>query len=373
MTLNGPTSLMGSKREAIASSDAVEGDTAEYRPPIDELLSSAREDVARLAQILRQLHCSAVLRGMDGAPRTHAELWAPIHGADGQPIASLELRTGDIDCSGSLKKLLNALMQSFARAIAERWFRLSYRRLWVIAAVAQGEADKSMLLAIDREQRVVGADHRARQGLEARGRSIQAPGTLSTLFQIDGVNVRAMRYRDVAMTLSGRADGNPWSVLITPPDLGANSDIDERAILHARPRLDSISCAGRPIRQGACERGLPPGILRRVEEYIDAHLDSALGIQELAASVGISVSHFSRSFFRSVGLTPHSYIMRRRLTRAQDLLARTDLALAEVALTTGFSDQSHFCRRFREFIGLPPRSFRMQHRQRNTLLNSRKI
>jgi AraC family transcriptional regulator len=65
--------------------------------------------------------------------------------------------------------------------------------------------------------------------------------------------------------------------------------------------------------------------------------------------------------------------MRRRLTRAQDLLARTDLALAEVALTTGFSDQSHFCRRFREFIGLPPRSFRMQHRQRNTLLNSRKI
>jgi AraC-like DNA-binding protein len=182
-----------------------------------------------------------------------------------------------------------------------------------------------------------------------------------------------MRYRDVAMTLSGRADGNPWSVLITPPDLGANSDIDERAILHARPRLDSISCAGRPIRQRAYESGLPPGILRRVEEYIDAHLDSALGIQELAASVGISVSHFSRSFLRSVGLTPHSYIMRRRLTRAQDLLARTDRSLAEVALTTGFSDQSHFCRRFREFIGLPPRSFRMQHRLRNTLLDSRKI
>jgi AraC-like DNA-binding protein len=219
-----------------------------------------------------------------------------------------------------------------------------------------------MLLAIDREQRVVGADHWARQGLEAGGQSIQAPCTLSTFFQINGVNVRAMRYRDVAMTLSGCVDGNPWSVLITPPDLGANYDIDERAILHARPRLDSISCAGRPIRQGAYESGLPPGILRRVEEYIDAHLDSALGIQELAASVGISESHFSRSFFRSVGLTPHSYIMRRRLTRAQDLLARTDLALAEVALTTGFSDQSHFCRRFREFIGLPPRSFRMQHR-----------
>ena len=101
--------------------------------------------------------------------------------------------------------------------------------------------------------------------------------------------------------------------------------------------------------------------LRRVEEYIDAHLDSALGIQNRLPAWE-SRCRTSRSFFRSVGLTPHSYIMPRRLARAQDLLARTDLALAEVALTTGFSDQSHFCRRFREFIGLPPRSFRMQHR-----------
>ena len=53
MTLNGPTSFTDSKREAVASGDAVEGDTEEYRPPIDELLSSAREDAARLAQILR--------------------------------------------------------------------------------------------------------------------------------------------------------------------------------------------------------------------------------------------------------------------------------------------------------------------------------
>lgn len=373
MTLKGPTSLVDSKREAVASGESVGGDTEEYRPSIDELLSSAREDIARLAQILRQLHCSAVLRGMDGAPRTCAELWAPIHGADGQPIAALELRTGDIDCSGSLKKLLGALLQSFARAIAERWFRLSYRRLWIIAAVAQGEADKSMLLAIDREQRVVGADYWARQGLAARGRSIHPPCTLPTFFQIQGVSVRAVQYRSVVMTLSGRADGNRWNVLITPPDIGANSDIDERAIVHARPQLDSISSAGRPIRHRAYESGMAPGILRRVEEYIDAHLDSALRIQELAARVGISVSHFSRSFVRSVGLTPHNYIMRRRLTRARELLARTDLAVAEVALTTGFSDQSHFCRRFREFIGLPPRSFRMQHRERNTLLDSRKI
>jgi hypothetical protein len=68
-------------------------------------------------------------------------------------------------------------MQSFARAIAERWFRLSHRRLWVSAAAARGEADKSILLAIDREQTVVGADHRARHGLEPQGHQFRPRGT----------------------------------------------------------------------------------------------------------------------------------------------------------------------------------------------------
>ena len=160
------------------------------------------------------------------------------------------------------------------------------------------------------------------------------------------------------MTLNGPIN----SIDSSREEIGASPDIDERAILHDWPRLDSISCARRPVVQGPCQSGLAPRILRRVEEYIDAHLDSAFNIAELAASVGISVSHFSRSFFRSVGFTPHRYVMRRRLTRAHDLLVQTDLAVAEVALATGFADQSHFSRRFRDFTGLPPRSFRMQHR-----------
>jgi AraC-like DNA-binding protein len=362
MTLNGPMNSIDSDREAVAPGDTGRRIPEEYRPSIDELLLSAYEDVARLTQILRSLHCSAVLRGMDGGRRPYAELWMPIFGADGEPIASLELITGGIDCSDSLEKLLKAVLQSFARAIEERWFRLCYRRHWVVAALAQGEADKSFLLAIDNAQRVVGADHEARQRPETGERSIQPACTLSAFFQLDGVTMGSVRYGDVAMALLGRADGDSWNVLITPPDLGASSDIDERAILHARPRLDSISCIRRPLVQGTCQSGLAPRILRRVEEYIDAHLDSALNIGELAASAGVSVSRFSRSFFRSVGLTPHRYVMRRRLTRAHDLLAQTDLAVAEVALATGFADQSHLCHRFREFTGLPPRSFRIQHR-----------
>ena len=168
------------------------------------------------------------------------------------------------------------------------------------------------------------------------------------------------------MTLNG-----PMNSIDSDREAVAPGDTVRRIPEEYRPSIDEFILSAREdvarlaqflLVQGTCQSGLAPRILRRVEEHIDAHLDSALNIAELAANVGISVSHFSRSFFRSVGLTPHRYVMRRRLTRAHDLLAQTDLAVAEVALATGFADQSHFCRRFREFTGLPPRSFRMQHR-----------
>src|ERR1700691_2367557 len=66
----------------------------------------------------------------------------------------------------------------------------------------------------------------------------------------------------------------------------------------------------------------------------------------------------ARSFRSSVGLAPHAYVMRRRILRAQELLASTELPLADIAIATGFADQSHFCRRFRDMTGVPPRTFR---------------
>jgi transcriptional regulator GlxA family with amidase domain len=61
-------------------------------------------------------------------------------------------------------------------------------------------------------------------------------------------------------------------------------------------------------------------------------------------------------------MTPQAYIiMRRRLSLAQDLLAKTDITVADIALKAGFADQSHFSRNFHRFTGLPPRVFRIQH------------
>jgi AraC-like DNA-binding protein len=209
----------------------------------------------------------------------------------------------------------------------------------------------------------VGADRSARQILEVRGCKVESHPPLATLFQLDMAPFREHVEHDVATRLLGSDDGVPYSVLITAPDhSGAQSPGDERMLLHARPRLVLISCPGIHAAEEQGLRGLPPRLLRRTQEYINAHLDSALNIEALAASAGLSVSHFSRSFVSSVGMTPHNYVMRRRVLRAQQLLSETDMGLVDIALSTGFSDQSHFCRRFRQLAGLSPKAFRARHR-----------
>jgi AraC family transcriptional regulator len=83
-----------------------------------------------------------------------------------------------------------------------------------------------------------------------------------------------------------------------------------------------------------------------------------LDIEELAGLIRMSSSHFTRSFTKSVGLTPHRYVIQCRVEKARELLTATDLPLTEIALSAGFSDQSHFSRRFQELTGVPPGAYR---------------
>jgi AraC-like DNA-binding protein len=108
--------------------------------------------------------------------------------------------------------------------------------------------------------------------------------------------------------------------------------------------------------------GLPPRALQRVREFIDAHLEENIYIRALASIAGLSMYHFARAFKQSEGMTPHEYLIQCRVRRAKDLLAETDLPLSEVALASGFSDQSHCARRFREHVGVTPSSYRWSTR-----------
>jgi AraC family transcriptional regulator len=108
---------------------------------------------------------------------------------------------------------------------------------------------------------------------------------------------------------------------------------------------------------------LPRGRLRAVVEYIEDHLGGASTLEQLAAVARLSVYHFARQFKKATGLPPHQYVILRRVERARQLLqAGTDLSLAEVALHSGFSDQSVFCLHFKRLVGVTPRQFRMSAR-----------
>jgi len=108
--------------------------------------------------------------------------------------------------------------------------------------------------------------------------------------------------------------------------------------------------------------GLTPRALQRVRDYMEAHLAENIELQALADIAGLSRFHFARMFKQSVGTPPHYYLMQRRLERAQMLLAESNLSIAQIALESGFGEQSHFSRRFRLFFGITPRAFRWSRR-----------
>ena len=114
----------------------------------------------------------------------------------------------------------------------------------------------------------------------------------------------------------------------------------------------------KPCELVADGRGLSPWQLRRVTDFLDAHLSERIDLAELAAIVGLSQSHFSRSFKASTGMPPYRWQLESRIRRARKLLLETDATLEEVAEVTGFADAVHFGRTFRKLIGATPVAWR---------------
>ncbi len=108
--------------------------------------------------------------------------------------------------------------------------------------------------------------------------------------------------------------------------------------------------------------GLGAQRLRRVTEYIEAHLAEEIGLQELAAVAGLSLHHFSDAFKASTGMPPHRYQIDRRIRRAKELLLGTDRSIIAIALEVGFASHSHFTDQFRKWTKTTPSRFRMDRR-----------
>ena len=93
-------------------------------------------------------------------------------------------------------------------------------------------------------------------------------------------------------------------------------------------------------------------VLDQLKDYVVAHLDESIEVAALARVAGRSPFHFTRVFTRSVGMTPHRYVVHLRLQRAIELVRDGRSGFAEIAARTGFADQSHLSRWVRRVHGV---------------------
>jgi AraC-like DNA-binding protein len=103
--------------------------------------------------------------------------------------------------------------------------------------------------------------------------------------------------------------------------------------------------------------------LQRAKDLIDARYYEPLDVPALARAALLSCAHFSRVFRRTFGLSPHQYVIARRMERATVLLRTTDSPVKEICQTVGLRSVGSFTTRFGRTFGVSPTAYRAAHRR----------
>jgi AraC family transcriptional regulator len=173
------------------------------------------------------------------------------------------------------------------------------------------------------------------------------------------------------MTHAGRIDFEPlWS--IDDPVLQRLARLALREISGAFGDDLLMSVLNRAIAVEIVRRFAGPGAklaepgklaasrVSRVLDYIDAHLGERLSLEAIAEIGCLSQFHFTRCFKYTVGSGLHQYVIRRRVQRAKELIARSDKPLAEIAVSVGFDSQAALTSRFTREMGISPAAYRRE-------------
>jgi len=243
---------------------------------------------------------------------------APVFGFDGRVAAVLDVSAIDPELSERAHALTGVLTKKSALAIEERFFREQFHREWIVAVVPPEGQFIGMLLAVDGDQRIVGANRAARRTLLLDDGGLQAGISLWKFFERNLDLFRRKNGTDLCtpLLIAGSSDSCP--ALITPPNQTTSVSSDAAIMnVHTRPRLDSIGTLIKlaPAPQ-AHVGGLSPNAMHRVRDYVELHLSETIDLSTLATVAGLSMHHFARQFKQSVGVTPHHYLTQKRLELA---------------------------------------------------------
>jgi AraC family transcriptional regulator len=127
----------------------------------------------------------------------------------------------------------------------------------------------------------------------------------------------------------------------------------------ARALADRVSAISRSSEPWQVQTaGLPDYELRRLNDFIEANLESEITLAAMASACGIGTKSFVRAFAATTGKSPYQYVIAARVERAKRLIEQDQEGLAEIALRCGFSHQEHLTRSFRRLTGQTPGRYR---------------
>jgi AraC family transcriptional regulator len=123
--------------------------------------------------------------------------------------------------------------------------------------------------------------------------------------------------------------------------------------------LELLARAARTIHQSAGAGRRPPQWVRQAHDLLHDRFRESLQIQDVAARLGVHPVHLTRTFRVHYGTSVGSYVRALRLEWAASRLARTQDSIADIAVQSGFFDQSHLTRSFRAHFGITPLRYRV--------------
>lgn len=117
------------------------------------------------------------------------------------------------------------------------------------------------------------------------------------------------------------------------------------------------------IHQQEQQREMPSVLAHRVRRYLDAHHCEPITLRMVAERLRVSEYYLAHVFKQEFGVPPMQYVMKRRIGEAQGFLMNTNIPIAEIADTLGFSSICHFNAMFKKYTGTPPGKFRQSFKQ----------
>ncbi|UXI03336.1 AraC family transcriptional regulator [Photobacterium sp. TY1-4] len=133
-------------------------------------------------------------------------------------------------------------------------------------------------------------------------------------------------------------------------------------LLLSKACTDTLMCVlQRHFKPQHGERTLQRLNMDIIDQYILQHLTRKISVTQLAGLVFLGESQFHHLFKEQTGVTPHQYVLKKRLEMAKQLIEETPLSMAQVAQTSGFASQSSFTQAFTRLYGVPPARYRKEH------------